>query len=1103
MSNENVVVMFTDIVNSTAMDQLLSPAAADRRRREHFDVLRRALSDCGGTEVKSLGDGLMAVFARPSAAIACAVAMQQAVERSNHAVPVPMAVRIGISGGEVTCDEGDYYGDPVVEAARLCAAGDGGRILAADVVRVTAGRNNPSQCRPLGPMALKGLDQLVETVEVVWEPLPSVLPSGVPLPPRLLFRPSVGVVCRDSETSAIGDALKRVDAGGGREILLVSGEAGLGKTTLVAEAARRAFDAGTCVLFGHCEEEVAVPYQLFSEALSHYVENAVDDQLRAHVDRHGSELGRLVPGLARRVPGLPPSRATDTDTERYLLFAAAVGLLASASSHTAVLLVLDDLQWADSGSLQLLRHVAASDQTMRLLVLGTYRDSELSQSHALRETLGRLRRHPGVSRIELGGLDDSGVVTFMEAAAGHELDQAGIELAQAVHRETDGNPFFVAEVLRHLSETGGIFRDSSGHWTTREPLDQLTLPDSVRAVIGGRVARLGTNAEAVLATAAVIGKDFDLALLTRVVDVDEDELIEILESARAAALVRELEAPPDHFTFSHALIQHTIYEDLGKTRRSRTHRRVALALEDLCGGRTEARIGELARHWINATQPSDLARAVAYSNRAGNVALDALAPAEALRHFSQAIELSAPLEEPDRALALDLAIGLGTSQRQTGDPAFRDTLLGAARQALAIGDARRLVAAVLANNRGFYSSVGALDTDRVAMLEAALDALEPDDQDRALVLATLCSELAHGSSLEGRQALADEAIALAKSSRDTSSVVRVLNHVYVPLQVPHLLQDALDRTTEAMVLAEELGDPAQLHWAAMWRAETAARAGQIDELDHCLDIQGQIARQLDEPIFKWAHTFVSAMRALLAGDTGAGEALANEALRMGSESGQPDAAVIYGAQLMIVCGQRGTMSGLIPLIEDMKTGAPDISPWLFGSLLAKANVEAGRTDEAHLLLQEFAAAGYDLPLDQIWLTGMVDYADAAIACGDPALAGPLFERLLPLADQLPATGASALPPVSFYLGGLAAVLGRFDEAEAHFERAAEFSERIGGRFFSARTGCSWGQMLLRRDGPGDRQRASDLLVAARRSAAEQGYRFVERSAAEALSQLAG
>ena len=378
--------------------------------------------------------------------------------------------------------------------------------------------------------------------------------------------------------------------------------------------------------------------------------------------------------------------------------------------------------------------------------------------------------------------------------------------------------------------------------------------------------------------------------------------------------------------------------------------------------------------------------------------------------------------------------------------------------------------------------------------------LDADAPDRSLVLATLCSELAHGSSLERRQALAEDALAVAESSGDDAIVVRVLNHLYVPLQVPALLALSLARTTEALERAERAGDPALLFWAAMWRAESAARAGDIETMDRCIEIQASTAHLLNQPMFAWAHTFFLGLRAQLAGDTDRAEELATEALQIGTDGGQLDAEVIFGAQLMIVSGQRGTMSDLVPLIEQLAAGTPDISQWLFGSLLAKAHVEGGRTDEARSLLEAFAASGFDLPLDQVWLTGMVDYAEAAIECRDPEYVAPLFDRLKPWAGQLPATGASALGPVSHYLGGLAAVLGRYDDAEAYFIEAAEFSDRVGAKFFLARTRLWWGRMLVERLGPGDAERARDLLD--RSSRCSRGTRVRGRGAAGRRSKTA-
>lgn len=1101
MGAGHAVVMFTDVVGSTEMSQRLAPDDAHELHREHFAILRQALAETGGVEVKHLGDGLMATFSSASAAIACAVAMQQGTERSNRGQEHRTGLRIGLSGGDIVSDDNDYFGDPVVEAARLCAKCDGGQILAAQVVRLMSGRHNPHPHRDLGPVELKGFAEPVEAVEILWQPLPPDAPERIPLVPPLVVQRATGMIGREPEMAEITDALDRVSSASKLEAVFISGEAGLGKTTLVTAAAQHAYASGAHVLFGHCEEDLARPYQLFAESLGHYVAHVDEEELLAHVAVHGSELLPLVPALSTRFPALPSSKATDVDTQRFLLFAAVADLLAAASADVPVVLVFDDLQWADGASLLLLRHLISSEMRGRILVLATYRPDELPQAHELRRTLGVLRRFDGVNRVDLGGLDEAGVASLMQTAAGHQLDAAGMELAHIVHRETDGNPFFVTELLRHLADTGAIRRDTTGHWVATTSIDELALPESVREVIGGRIARLGDTAGRVLSLAAVIGRDFDLELLACATGTDDDTLLDVLDNASAASLVRELNTSPGQFFFSHALIQRTIYNDLGITRRARAHRQIAEALERLCGGEPGSRVGQLARHWLLATQPSDISKAVRYSLEAGTSALRSLAPADAQRYFTQALELCEQDADVEVSTILELRIGLGIAQRQLGDPAYRDTLLEAADAARAIGDTEHMVAAALANNRGFYSAVGATDGKKVDLLEALAESLPTEHEGRALVLATLCSELAHGSSLERRQVLAEEAVALAEKHGSDETVVRVLNHLYIPLQVPHLLDVALERTEEALRLATALGDPALLYWASMWRAETAARSADIETMDRCLHIHGTTAERLHQPIFIWGNTFVRGLRAMIAGDTDAAERLATRAFEIGSESGQPDAGTIFGSQLLIVNGQRGTMSTLIPLIEKMASETPDISPWLFGSLLAKAHVEAGNNDEAIRLLDKFAAADFDLPLDQVWLTGMVDYADAAIEAESRAHAAPLFERLLPWAGQLPATGASALPPVSAYLGGLATVLGNFEQAETHFARAATLSRRMDAQFFCARNDLLWGRMFGARDDEGDRERASALLEKAEAAAARRGYGSVARNAAKSLEQL--
>lgn len=1099
MITENVAVLFTDVVGSTELAQSLSTDEADEVRREHFSVLRQAITEAGGIEVKSLGDGLMVVFASASAALGCAVAMQQGVERGNRGRRHQVGLRVGVSGGEVSREDDDYFGDPVVEASRLCSECAAGQVLAAEWVRLTAGRRCRYECRPVGGLLLKGLPDPVQAVEVVWEPLAgSHDPISVPLPGRLALRPAVGVIGRETDLAALLDATKRVMAGDGREVLLVSGEAGLGKTTLVAEAARSAFAGGACVLFGHCEEDLATPYQLFAEALGHWVTHAPEDELRAHVDEHGSELARLVPALASRIPDLPPSRATDSDTERYLLFAAVVGLLAGVSQHQPVVLVLDDLQWADKASLALLRHLAAVDQAMRLLVMGTFRDSELAHADALRDTLGVLRRQRGVSRIELAGLDDAGVVAFVEAAAGSSLDSGEVGFAHALYRETDGNPFFVGEVLRHLVETGAIVRDATGRWRSDASPENIALPDSVREVIGGRVARLGKDAERVLSLAAVIGRDFDLDVLAKVAKTSEDDLIDVLDAAGSAALVRELPGAPGHYNFAHALIQHTLYEDLGPTRRARAHRQVAEALEDLCGDRPGARVGELARHWLKATQPIDLTKAIGYARQAADAALAAVAPADALGYYTQAIDLYREASDPDPVLGLDLAIGLGTAQRQTGDPAYRLTLLDAARRAADIGDTEHLVLAALANDRGWATSAGAVDTDKVEVLETALAHLPGPHPDRARLLATLCSELAFGAPLERRQALADEAVAIAEACGDDSVIVWV-NRIFDPLFVPSLLEERRTQSADALARAERIGDPFVLFLAAGYVVIAAGAAGDIDEIDRCLEIMRSAAAQLDQPQLNWQHMAFRAARALLAGDTDQAEQLATAALQLGTDGGQPDAMLWFQEQFLGVSWQRGTAGDLIALIEQALVDNPGLPG--FAAALAVAYVEAHRADDARRLLDEALAKDFDLPMDINWLLGMVSYAEAAIECQDRRSADALFHRLAPYSDQCAWIGIFDSGPVSHYLGGLATVIGRYEDAENYFTIAATLSEREGARFNAARTNLLWGRMLAGRRAPGDAEKARDLLAIARTAAVANGYSNVEHRAAAALQLL--
>ncbi len=1101
-ATENVTVLFTDLVGSTELASALTLEAGGELRRGHFSTLRQAIAVSGGTEVKSLGDGLMVVFPVASAALACAVAMQQAVDRDNAGTTRPLGLRIGLSAGEVIREADDYFGDPVIEAARLCTKAEGGHILAADLVRAMAGRRSPHTFSPRGEIELKGLPEPIATVEVGWEPLGDVeaAASAVPPPSRLEIGPAIGVIGRDTEAGLLTDAFKRVAAGEGREIVLVSGEAGIGKTTLASQVARAAFEAGAIVLLGQCDEDLGVPYGPFVEALSHYVTHAPEEALRGHVQSLGAELAKIVPALRLRLGELPEPQSADPDTERYLLYKAVVGLLGQVAGDEPLVLVLEDLQWADKPSLQLLRYVVANTTPLRLLIVGTYRHSELSSPHPLTEVLAALRRDSGVSRVGLSGLDDTGVLAFMEASAGHDLDDDGVGLAHALYRETDGNPFFVGEVLRHLSETGAIYQDDTGRWMAAADLEAMAMPDSVRLVIGSRVARLGQAVSQVLPLASVIGREFDLDLLARVTGRTEDELLDLLDAAAAAALVREVTDAPGRYCFAHALIQHTLYQDLGATRLARAHRQVAEAIEAIVGDHPGPRVGELAFHWFSATQPVNTTKAIGYARQAGEAALASLAPDHAVGYFSQALELVELAGGGDPLLGCDLRLGLGQAQRQAGIAAFRETLLDAAQRAREVGATDRLVQAALANNRGWFSASGVIDADKVEVLEAALSALAEDDStERAMLLATLSTELSFGP-LDQRRVLADEAKAMAGRLGDPATLIRVLCLLNNPLQIPSALNERMADTTEALALAEVLGDPETLYHAGSNSQVNLMQAGDFESATRCLDTLRALSDRLRQPTLMWMTAFKEAGEAIMAGDPERAEQLATVAFEMGTDSGQPDAFAIYGSQLMYVRHQQGRLGELVSLIEREVAENPGIPA--FRPILASAHLEAGNESTARGLLEAAATDGFaSLPLDFVWIMGVTFHALVAVELRAKGPAQKLYDLLAPYHEQIPFIGTLGFFPVALSLGGLASVLGRYDEAEGHFAEAAELAARGRMKFFAARTQLERGRMLTARGGAGDLDRARTYLERARSAAASHGYLVVERRATAELSRI--
>jgi class 3 adenylate cyclase/tetratricopeptide (TPR) repeat protein len=1080
--------LFTDLVGSTALASRLGPEAAEALRQAHFAILRGAAEGTGGIEVKTTGDGIMLMFTGPSRALSCAAAIQQGVDRHNRRGEEPIELRVGVSMGEAVEEAGDYFGDCVVEAARLCDKATGGQVLTTELLKAMVGRHSTHEFASVGELELKGLPEPVAAVEVRWEP--EAAAGDIPVPSRLVGTATEGLFGffgRNDELAAALDAAKRAQTEGHPEVVLLEGEPGIGKTTLAAQVARTLHADGATVLFGHCSEGMGVPYRPWIEALTHLVEHAPQELLDTHVERHGAALSRLVPELVRRVPTAEPNGGSgDADGDRYVLLEAMCALLRDAARDQIVVLVLDDLQWADAASLQVLRHVISTANPPPLLVVGTYRDTDLTREHALTAVLADLRREPVVSRLAIRGLDDAELLELVEGAAGYELPEDGVLLARALYRETGGNPFFTGELLRHLYETGAIVFDDHGQYSLSIDLDDITLPGSVRDVVMRRVDRLGDDVAKLLSMAAVIGRTFDLAVLSAIAERSEDDVLDVLEQAVAAALITEVGELPGRFRFEHALIEHTLYQDLSATRRQRLHQRVAQALETMVGEHAPP-IAELAHHWLVATQPADAAKAIEYARLAGDAALEALAPLDAVRWFSQALELQERQLADDTMVRCDLLIGLGTAQQLAGLADERQTLIDAARLATEADDGARLVRAAF----GLARRTQAYDPDdaRIAVLRAALDRVPPESADAARLLAFLACELDQRDHVVVEDA-AREAIDMARRLTDERTLLDVLIGTWGVGLDHDDLEDRIDVALQAVALADRLGDRLRGFDTRYNLHEVLVVAGEVDLARAVFFEFVTIAEGLGLPIPRHSALLPQSAYAAMVGDLAAAESLADAALELANAAGIPAGIGIYGGQLFDLRFIQGRMDELSDFFVEAVAAMPTIEPLRVGvvTLLLEIGDTAGAAERFEFerdLGFAYGGAGR--------LQNLKHLADAAVGLGHVDAAGTLLELTVPYREQMVFVHAIAPDPMARAVARLCALLGRDDDAQQLFATALELCERFGAVYWAGRTHVERAEMYARRGASGDRDLAEgDLAKALEYAARCQGVSIERR-----------
>ena len=873
-------------------------------------------------------------------------------------------------------------------------------------------------------------------------------------------------VGRHAELQTLQQALQRAVAGQ-PGIVLLAGEPGIGKTRTAQQMIAIAAQHQVLALWGRCPEEAgAPPYWPWVQLMRRWI--ALQDEAdlaRVFAGAGTTALASLDPQFASRLPQAAPEPAlADPAQARFRLFDAVAGFWQRAAERQPLLLVLDDLHRADVPSLRLLEFVMAEAGNSRLLLLGTYRDAELTRQHPLSDCLLQLHRHAQVQRLLLGGFSAAETAEFV-AAAGLAAPGLGV----LMHERSEGHPLFLAEMVRDLLPAHAAGTDP------RQPLRRL--PKGVREVIGARLDALTPPCLQLLQQAAVIGRQFPVALLARLAEAaPAAPCAELLQEARAASLVDE-SSDAGQWQFTHMLVRDALYDELPAARRQALHRRVAEALGQAHAGETTPPLSALAHHWHAAGDPG---QAVEYATQAAKRATAMLAHEEAVRHYRLAAA-ALPAEAGHDAQRCRLLLGLGEAQNSAGDSAGAlPTFAHAAELARRLGDAGLLAAAAIGAGNTIWRQ-GSDGTPAVALLQEALTLLEPaDSRERIGVLSALCRALLFASRPQEAEQAWREAVAGARRLGDPQMLYDALSAMVSGRWYPESLALRIEAAREGLELARRAPHLPWSHSTFMgWHAGDLMESGDSVAALAAARMHHEHSLAVGEPFNEATALAAQAMIATHQGRFADGEQLALQALRCGNRFDRANAAGMFGVQMFTLRRHQGRLAELAPVLERFLQQETVARTWQPG--LAILHRELGAREAARRVFDDLAADDYArLPDDAIRIASIAYLAEVCAWLGDAARAPRLYALLQPYAGRCIVFGAhsASLGAADRLLGLLAATLRQWDDAQRHFEAALDFDLRSGGRPWLPRTRCDFAQMLLQRGAAGDRERASSLLDAA-------------------------